>query len=99
MIFIETPVFSGQLKSEGIDDEQLRSLQNEILEGKGDVMPRTGGFMKIRLARKGGGKSGGYRLIFYLMTPEKCYLLFLYPKNKQANLTPEQAKRLRVMVE
>ncbi|MDP0496008.1 MAG: type II toxin-antitoxin system RelE/ParE family toxin [Verrucomicrobiota bacterium JB024] len=99
MIFIETPIFTDDWNDEGLDDEQLRALQHEILQGKGDRMPGTGGFKKIRLARKGGGKSGGYRVIYYLQTTDICFLLFLYAKNRQVNLTPKQAKALKKLIE
>ncbi len=99
VIFIETPIFTDDWNDEGLEDEQLRALQNEILQGKGDIMPGTGGFRKIRMARKGGGKSGGYRVIYYLQTADFCFLVYFYAKNKQVNLTPKQAKELKKLIE
>lgn len=42
-----------------------------------------------------GGKRGGLRVLYYWdKEPETVYLLFVYEKTKQADLTPEQAKAL-----
>jgi hypothetical protein len=48
---------------------------------------------KVRYAAKGKGKSGGVRVIYYFFDEENpLYAIFLYGKNEQANLTPEQKK-------
>jgi hypothetical protein len=44
--------------------------------------------------------SGGLRAIYYWDPAEDCiYLLFLYPKNQQEDLTPDQLKVLRRIVQ
>jgi hypothetical protein len=59
----------------------------------GDEIPGTGGVRKVRYAAKGKGKSGGVRVIYYFFDEENpLYAIFLYGKNEQANLTPEQKK-------
>ena len=64
------------------------------------VMPGMGGIRKARWARHGGGKSGGVRTIYYYRVADsKIYLLFVYAKNEQADLTPEQRKQARRVVE
>ena len=62
-------------------------------------MPGTGGLRKIRWAGSGRGKRGGIRVIYYLVRDDRVYLLFAYPKNKQENLTSQQLKVLRKIVE
>jgi hypothetical protein len=59
----------------------------------------SGGLRKVRLARKGGGKSGGFRVIYYRSTPEEIFLLLAYPKNKQDNLSKAEIKLLRELIE
>jgi hypothetical protein len=51
------------------------------------------------LARKSGGKSGGFRVIYYRSTPEVIFFLLAYPKNKQDNLSKAEVKLLREMIE
>jgi len=101
MLFIETPVFTRQASGGLFTDEELKQLQQDLLENpnKGDLISGSGGLRKIRLARKGGGKSGGFRVIYYRSTPEVVYLLLAYPKNKQDNLTKTEVKLLRGLIE
>ena len=63
---------------------------------RGDVMPDTGGFRKLRVAREGMGKSGGARVI-YLWRNDKfpVFLITVFPKNKKANLTKAERNALR----
>jgi len=94
MLFIETPIFTKQASGGLFTDEELKELQRELLNNpnKGDLIAGSGGLRKIRLARKGGGKSGGFRVIYYRSTPEVIFLLLAYPKNKQDNLSKAEVK-------
>jgi mRNA-degrading endonuclease RelE of RelBE toxin-antitoxin system len=61
----------------------------------GDEIPGTGGVRKVRFAARGKGKSGGVRVIYYFFDEENpLYAIFLYGKNEQANLTPEQKREV-----
>lgn len=52
-----------------------------------------GGLRKVRVAREGGGKSGGYRTIYVFGgSTMPLFLLTVYAKNEKGNLTKaEQA--------
>ena len=56
------------------------------------------GLRKVRFARKGGGKSGGFRTIhFYKSGVGPVYLLTMFAKNEKANLTAgETAAMIRL---
>lgn len=59
----------------------------------------TGGVRKARLKSSSRGKSGGFRVCYYGITQEgKIYLLLIYPKNVQDNLTMEEKKTLKELV-
>jgi hypothetical protein len=61
----------------------------------GDEIPGTGGVRKVRFAARGKGKSGGVRVIYYFFDEENpLYAIFLYAKNEQANLSPEQKREV-----
>jgi hypothetical protein len=61
----------------------------------GDEIPGTGGVRKVRFAARGNGKSGGVRVIYYFYDEENpLYAIFLYGKNEQANLTPQQKREV-----
>jgi mRNA-degrading endonuclease RelE of RelBE toxin-antitoxin system len=97
----ETHVFTRQIIASG-QDEEYRLLQLELVENpeKGVVMPGTGGLRKLRWKAEGRGKRGGYRIIYFWAAEQSVILmLFMFPKNVQADLTPEQKRRLRQVVE
>jgi hypothetical protein len=97
----ETPVFTRQVCSEYIDDEDRR-LQVALVENPelGRLIPGTGGLRKVRWNMWGRGKRGGMRVIYYwAVSPEVILMLFLYPKNVQDDLTADQKRALRRVVE
>ena len=48
----------------------------------------------------GRGKRGGVRVIYYWINKEdQILLLFMYPKSEKDDLTPQQLKVLREIVE
>lgn len=54
------------------------------------VIPGTGGFRKARWARRGRGKSGGVRVVyFFLAEPGRIYLAGIYAKSRKETLTGE----------
>lgn len=54
-----------------------------------------GGLPKVRFARQGGGKSGGYRTIHYYKPDEgPVFLLTMFAKNEKSNLTPKETQLL-----
>lgn len=101
MVIIETPIFTKQILST-LSDDEYRLLQQTLLErpGAGKVIPGSGGLRKLRWAAEGRGKRGGVRMIYYWFTAQgTILLLFIYPKNVQDNLTPDQLKQLKKVVE
>ncbi len=55
---------------------------------------------KLRWAAQGRGKRGGVRVIYYwAVVQDKILMLFMYAKNEQDDLTPDQLKVLRRIVE
>jgi mRNA-degrading endonuclease RelE of RelBE toxin-antitoxin system len=85
-----------------LDEEEVRHLENHLVQypRSGVLLSGTGGARKIRAAVRGRGKSGSVRVIYFFDEPcEQIYLLLAYPKTVQASLTPEQARRVRSLVE
>lgn len=101
MRFIETPVFTASLRRT-LDDATYRALQLALLlrPEQGPVLVGSGGLRKLRWGTGDRGKRGGVRVIYYWDPPsETFYMLYLYAKNEQGDLTPAQLKLLRRIVE
>ena len=101
MKIIETTIFTKKLKTL-IEDDEYRNLQNELIKNPelGKVIRGSGGLRKVRWNLPGRGKSGGVRIIYYwIKEKETILMLLIYPKNEQDNLTSEQTKILRTIVE
>lgn len=101
MIFIETAVFSRRLEKL-LSDDEYSLLQKELMTNpdKGDLIRHSGGLRKLRWAAEGRGKRGGLRIIYYwAVIKHQIYMLYVYPKSKQENLTPAQLSALRRIIE
>ena len=101
MVIIETRFFTRRMK-ELLSDDEYRALQETLVNrpGMGDIVQGTGGLRKVRWKQDGHGKSGGVRVIYYWMTEdEHLYMLYVYQKSKQEDLTAAQKKALRSIVE
>jgi hypothetical protein len=93
----ETPLFVRQ--AEAVWSEPEREAFVDFIAANpetGDVIPETGGVRKVRWARAGTGKRGGARVIyFYHNADHPLYLLMVYAKALQENLSPEEKKTVR----
>jgi len=100
MEFIETPVFTAEVRSL-LAEEEYRNLQLALAlrPQQGSLIRGSGGLRKVRWKAKGKGKSGGVRVIYYWITEEATiYMLMVYGKSDQADLTPAQVKTLSKLV-
>lgn len=76
---------------------QLALIKNPSL---GDLIPGGGGLRKVRWKRRGLGKRGGIRVVYYwFVQDEEIYMLYAYAKNRCENLSQMQIKQLRKIVE
>jgi hypothetical protein len=91
----ETDTFVRQAAGVWSDEERAAFIDFIALNPEtGDVIPDTGGVRKVRWRRQGSGKRGGVRVIyFYLHMDAPLYLLMVYAKARQENLSPD-AKRV-----
>jgi len=64
--FVMMPEFERQWKRLGLGEEELRQLQQELLENPkaGSVIKGTGGLRKYRIAFTGRGKSSSGHLAY-----------------------------------
>ena len=101
MVIIETSAFTRRVTAL-LSDDEYRGLQATLVERPkaGPVIPGSRGIRKLRWSASGRGKRGGARVIYYWATEQDHLLmLFIYTKNESEDLTRDQIKTLRQIVE
>ena len=100
--FIEFPVFTNRLLALARDraDEVLLEIQSDLLENpeRGHVIQGTAGVRKARVAdpTRGKGTRSGFRYMYYYVEQDgQVFLLMIFSKNEQADLTSVQKKTLK----
>lgn len=79
-------------------DDLIEFLARNYL--KGDIIPGTGGVRKLRYARQGRGKSGGFRVIYYYYADNRPIVPFtIFAKNEKANLSQAEKNELSIIVQ
>jgi hypothetical protein len=99
IVFVESPPFSRRIATLGLEEE-LRELQEALRRNPlaGSVDAGTGGMRKVRMRRPGRGKRGGARVHYlYLESVAVIYMGFVYGKDEQDALTPEQKKAFQLV--
>jgi hypothetical protein len=94
---VETPSYLAAAKASGMSEAtRLEIVRNP---SAGDLSQGTHGLRKLRHARPGGGKSGGYRVITFYRSPGlPVFLITVFGKNEKANLSRAEASALGEMV-
>jgi hypothetical protein len=98
--FVETPIFTEDVSNElSLDEYRQMQVALVLRPEQGSVIRGSGGLRKIRWRRAGMGKRGGLRVIYYWEAKsETFYMLTLYRKSKQEELSPGQLRVLRRLV-
>lgn len=101
-VFIELPAFERH-RANYLDDAAFADLQRALMKNPeaGEVIESTGGLRKMRFAdaRRGKGKRGGLRIIYYWWAEGMQFWLYtLYDKGEMADLAPKQRKALKAMI-
>jgi hypothetical protein len=97
----ETSVFSR--RADALLSQEERGRLIDVLAAdptQGDLVPGLGGIRKMRFAAGGQGKSGAFRVIYFLASTDQPVLaLLIYGKNEQANPTADQRRAMLTLVE
>ena len=101
-VFVELPPFE-RYRADYLDDDAFLRLQQLLMLNPeaGALIPGTGGLRKLRFAdeRRGKGKRGGLRVIYYWWDAGLQFWLFtIYDKDEMADLTKAQRETLKQMI-
>ena len=94
MRVFKTKWFSRYARKESIDDDKLAEAIREVEKGQIDAV-LGGGLIKKRVARDGGGKSGGYRSLIAYKSETRCLFLYCFAKNDFDNIEDDDLKEYK----
>jgi len=101
-LFVELPAFARH-RANYLDDDEFRDLQDALIDDPeaGDRIEGTGGLRKLRHAdkRRGKGKRGGLRVIYYWWElGGQLWLFTIYDKDEADDLSASERKALKLMI-
>ncbi len=94
-IFKNKP-FARFARKAGLDDEVLRQAVEAAERGLVDA-DLGGGVIKQRVARQGGGKSGGFRTIVLLRHGERAFFVHGFAKSDLGNIRADELAAFRML--
>lgn len=90
---VEDLIAKRKLKKEDFEDFKKTLAENPE---QGDMIAGTGGIRKVRLKSATKGRSGGLRVCYlYIENRLILFLLFIYAKNEQENLSQSEKTELK----
>lgn len=95
---IETPDYLADAKAAGLSEAERRTIVDLVADNPtaGDQIEGTGGARKLRMAGRGKGKSGGYRVITYYGGGDiPVFLLAVFAKGDKVNLSQAERNELK----
>lgn len=86
--------FGRFARKEKISNTQLWNAVQDAERGLVDANLGSG-VIKLRIARKGRGKSAGYRTIVMYRQGDKAFFVFGFPKNELTNIQNDEATQFK----
>ncbi len=97
MRFFLNKYFARQLGDYDLDQVYIKDVLKNIAQGRSISLGHK--LHKIRAARKGEGKSGGFRNIFFWKKDELIVFCYLFPKSKRGDLSDRNFKALCILAD
>lgn len=98
---IETESYLRASKDAKMSTEEMANAVDLVSADPlvGVLMQGTGGVRKVRLAGRGKGKSGGYRIVYFYGGGDiPVFLLTVFGKGEKANLNQGERNALRQFI-
>jgi hypothetical protein len=89
-----TKEFARFARKAGLADAQLLHAAQDVAAGRYDA-DLGGGVFKQRVAREGGGKSGGFRTIILFRVGSHSFFAHGFAKSDKANVSAKELKALK----
>jgi hypothetical protein len=86
--------FTRFAAKEGITDDELKAMVNQLEAGQADA-DLGGDVYKVRVARPGAGKSGGYRVIVFFRSGERMFYVYGFAKSNMGNISQKELAKLK----
>lgn len=99
--FVESPLFTKQVH-DYLTDTEYGFFQEYLAANPdmGDVVRGSGGVRKVRWSRRGTGKSGGVRVLYFARTEAgQIWLLLIYAKSAVDSIPGHILKALKEEME
>ena len=93
-----TRTFLSQAHDEGMGESEMEALVRTLSSkpDTGDLIVGSGGCRKLRIARVGGGKSGGFRVVIYFARRDMpVYAIAVLAKNARATFSSEEIRMMK----
>jgi hypothetical protein len=94
MTVFATKEFARFARKSRLSTDRLLQAAAEVMYGRFDA-DLGGGVFKQRVAREGGGKSGGFRTIVVFRTGSHSFFVHGFAKNDKANVSAKELKALK----
>lgn len=95
---VETPAYLGDAKHEHMTSEEREAAVDLVAANPeaGDLIVGSGGCRKVRIAGKGKGKSGGYRVVtFFGGKDVPVFLIAVLAKGSRANFSATERNAMK----
>ena len=96
---VETPGYLRRAKGAGMTEAEMASAIDQIAAdpASGDVIQGSGGCRKVRVAGRGKGKSGGYRVVTLFGGGEiPVFLLSVISKGDRGNFSDAEVAQMGI---
>jgi len=90
----KTKEFARFARRSGLADKELLRAATAVSDGQWDA-DLGGGVFKQRVARAGGGKSGGFRTIIVFRAGGHSFFVFGFAKSEKANVSAKELGALK----
>ncbi|MCI3132233.1 type II toxin-antitoxin system RelE/ParE family toxin [Phenylobacterium aquaticum] len=94
MSVYKTKAFARFARKVGLGDREIIHAAEAVAAGQWDA-DLGGGVYKQRIAREGGGKSGGFRTIILFKVGGHSFFVHGFAKSEKANVTANELRALR----